>query len=128
MEGNGLRGILIAVVFVFVFGVGYTSLTRAMPSEWMYPIQPPFNVLVTLIPIAVITFFVARFISIHPAVFGAIAFGVTLFVIAVVFEFRGHDDSLDVPVLFALVETIAYLVGFVGHAIRLRLTQQEQGI
>lgn len=68
----------------------------------------------TLIPITAITFFVARFIPIHPAVFGAIAFGVTLFVIAVVFRFRDHDDSMDVPALIGLVETIAYLVGFVN--------------
>lgn len=125
MQTKQLRGILIAVGFVFIIAVGYTSLTRAMPTGWMHPVQPPFDVLLTLVPIAIITFFAARCIPVNAAVFGAIAFGVTFFVFAVVFGFRGLDDSLDVPFFFAVVETVAYLVGFLGHELRQQHIQQK---
>lgn len=125
MQTKQLRGILIAVGFVFAINVGYTSLTRAMPSGWAHSIQPPFAVMLTMVPIAIITFFAARFIPLHAAVFGAIAFGVTFFVFAGVFGWRGLNDSLDVPFLFAVVETIAYLVGFLGHEFRQQHIQQK---
>lgn len=128
MQTNHLRGILAAVGFVFAIHVGFTSLLRVVPAEWMYAIRPPYDLLAILALIVVITFFAARYIPIDARVFGVIAFTVTFLIMAVDYWIRTPHDQFGVVFVFTITWTIAFLVGFLGHEMRLYISQQERGI
>lgn len=117
MEKTELRGILIAAGFVFVTVAGQTAITRAMPSAWTVPLSTSTGILIIHIPLAVLTFFAARKITLSIVLFGCVALAVSFGTFAIVFGARGHNGSFDVPFLFAVLYTITFLSGFLGNEV-----------
>lgn len=122
------RGLLIATGFVVSVVLVLNSLIWLMPASWVQSIEPPFEVLTLLILIVVLSFLVARYIPLNTGLFGLLAFVATFVILAFGFGWRGHDDSLDVPFIFALAYAGAFFFGFLGNDIRQYLTRQDTNL
>lgn len=125
MQTKQLHGILLSVVFVLAITLGYNYLLGVLPSTWLHPLPPPYDLPLLLLPVALITFFVARKINLNAAWFGVITLMATFFVFAGVYEMRGYYRSFDVPLYVASFWTVAFLTGFLGEELRQQSTQRE---
>lgn len=124
VETKKQRGWVIATGFVVCVVLVLNSFIWLLPAAWVQSIEPPFEVLLLLISIVVLSFLAARYIPLNTGLFGLLAFGTTFVILAFGFGLRGHDDSLDVPFVFALAYATAFLSGFLGHDIRQYLTRR----
>lgn len=124
MDTKELRRWVTATGFVVGVVLVLNSLIRLLPTSWVQSIEQPFEVLILLIPIVVLSFLAARYIPLNTGLFGLLAFVATFALLAFGFGWRGHDDSLDVPFIFALAYATAFLFGFLGHDIRQYLTRR----
>ncbi|QLD88220.1 hypothetical protein HWV07_03895 [Natronomonas salina] len=124
MDTKDHRGWVIATGFVVGAVLVLNSLIWLLPASWVQSIEPPFEVLILLIPIAILSFLAARYIRLNTGLFGILAFAATFVILVFGFGWRGHDESLDVPFIFALAYATAFLSGFLGHDIRQYLTSQ----
>lgn len=123
METKKHRGWVIATGFVVCVVLVLNSLIWLLPAAWVQSIEPPFEVLLLLISIVVLSFLAAKYIPLNTGLFGLLAFVTTFVILAFGFGLRSHDDSLDVPFILALAYATAFLSGFLGHDIRRYLTR-----